>query len=95
MILMIDDVQMMDEKTFFPYVSQALGYGNDGITNADKLYDVVSEYKNELEIIIHDYDDVPDSSKKFAKSIAGVFMDSKLVNKKVKVNFLHGEENSI
>lgn len=95
MILIIDDVQLNDEKVFFPYISNAFGLDTDGIKDLDKLYEVVSEYKDPLDVIIHDYDEVAEGSRKFAKKVASVFQDSKLVNKKIKLSFLQNEENTV
>lgn len=89
MLVMLDDIQFKNEETFFTFMSQSLGLGTDGINDLDKLYDVVSEYKDELEIIINDYDDVTDDMKKFAKKAVGVFMDCRMVNKKLEVTFMH------
>lgn len=92
MILMIDDVKMVNAETFFPYVSKALGYGSDGIINGDRLYDVLSECDDEVEIILHDYDKVPEESRKFAKDIVSLFMDVRVANKKVSVEFVNNDD---
>jgi len=95
MLVMLDDIQFKDEETFFTFMSQSLGLGVDGIDNLDKLYDVVSEYDDELEIIINDYDDVTDDMRKFAKKAVGVFMDCRMVNKKLEVTFMHDVDDDI
>lgn len=95
MLIMIDDVQFKSKEKFFVFMSQNLGLGADGINNEDKLYDVVSEFKEPLEIVIHDYDDVDEESRKFAKNIVGMLMDCRMVNKKLKITFQHGEENLV
>lgn len=95
MLVMLDDIQFKDEETFFTFMSQSLGLGTDGIDNLDKLYDTVSEFKDELDVIINDYDDVTDEMRKFAKKAVGVFMDCRMVNKKLKVTFMHDVDDQI
>lgn len=95
MLLIIDDVQLNDPKLFFPYISNSFGFDPDGIKDLDNLYDVVSEYKDTLDVIIHDFDEVTEESRKFAKKVAGVFQDSKLVNKNIKLSFIQNEEKTI
>lgn len=95
MLVMLDDIQFKDEETFFTFMSQSLGLGADGIDNLDKLYDTVSEFKDELDVIINDYDDVTDEMRKFAKKAVGVFMDCRMVNKKLKVTFMHDVDDQI
>lgn len=95
MLVMLDDIQFKKEKTFFDFMNQSFGFTTDKITDLDKLYDVVSEYKNDLEIIINDYDDVTDDMKKFAKKAVGVFMDCRMVNKNLKVTFMHSVDDQI
>lgn len=91
MILMIDDVKIVNAETFYPYVSKALGCGTDGINDENKLYDALSAADEPVEIIIHDYDDVPEESRKFAKNIVSTLMDVRMVNKKVSVEFVNDE----
>ena len=62
--------------------------GTEGITDFNKLYDVVSEYKDDIEVMIHDLSDVPDESKKFARKVTNTFMDARMSNKKLKVTFM-------
>lgn len=95
MLVMLDDIQFKKEKTFFDFMNQSFGFTTDKITDLDKLYDVVSEYKNDLEIIINDYDDVTDDMRKFAKKAVGVFMDCRMVNKNLKVTFMHSVDDQI
>lgn len=95
MLVMLDDIQFKDEETFFTFMSQSLGLGVDGIDNLDKLYDAVSEFKDDLDVIINDYDDVTDEMRKFAKKAVGVFMDCRMVNKKLKVTFMHDVDDQI
>ncbi len=95
MLVMLDDIQFKNEETFFTFISQSLGLGIDGIDNLDKLYDAVSEFKDELDIIINDYDDVTEDMKKFAKKAVGVFMDCRMVNKKLRVSFMHDVNDQI
>lgn len=95
MLVMLDDIQFKKEKTFFDFMNQSFGFTTDKITDLDKLYDVISEYKNDLEIIINDYDDVTDDMKKFAKKAVGVFMDCRMVNKNLKVTFMHSVDDQI
>lgn len=95
MLVMLDDIQFKKEKTFFDFMNQSFGFTTDKITDLDKLYDVVSEYKNDLEIIINDYDDVTDDMKKFAKKAVGVFMDCRMVNKNLKVTFMHSVDDQV
>lgn len=91
MILMIDDVKMVNAETFFPYVSRALGLGSNEITDENKLYDVLSEFDDEVEIILHDYNKVPDESRKFAKEIVSLLMDVRVANNKVSVEFVNND----
>lgn len=95
MIVMVDDVQFKNEESFYLYISKSLGVDEGVITNENQLYDVLSEYDQELEIIVHDYDDIEEQSKKFARKIAEVLMDCRLANKKLKVEFMQGEENFV
>lgn len=95
MLVMLDDIQFKGEKTFFDFMNQSFGFETNKITDLDKLYDVISEYKNDLEIIINDYDDVTDDMKKFAKKAVGVFMDCRMVNKNLKVTFMHSVDDQV
>ena len=95
MILMLDDVQLADENVFFPYVSNAFGMETDGITTLDKLYDVVSEYDDELDVMIHDLNDVSEEGKKFARAAANIFMDARMTNKKLKVTFMSAGKETV
>jgi RNAse (barnase) inhibitor barstar len=89
---MIDDIQFKSQETFYTFMSQNLGLGTDGITDEDKLYDVISEYKEPLEIVIHDYDDIDVENRKFAKKMVQTIMDCRMANRKLKVTFQQGEE---
>ena len=95
MLVMIDDVQFRTDETFFVFMGQSLGLGADGIKNEDELYDAVSEFKEPLEIIVHDYDDITEDRRKFAKKMISVIMDCHMVNKKLQIEFQHGEENLV
>ena len=77
MILMIDDVKMVNADMFYPYVSKALAHDMDSIANGDKLYEK------------HDFDDIPEESLEFAKSVLSVFMDARMKNKNITVNFIN------
>ena len=63
MILMIDDVKMVNADMFYPYVSKALAHDMDSIANGDKLYEKLCEVEEPLEIMIHDFDDIPEESR--------------------------------
>ena len=71
MILMIDDVKMVNADMFYPYVSKALAHDMDSIANGDKLYEKLCEVEEPLEIMIHDFDDIPEESLEFAKGVYG------------------------
>ena len=85
MILMIDDVKMVNADMFYPYVSKALAHDMDSIANGDKLCEV----EEPLEIMIHDFDDIPEESLEFAKGVLSVFMDARMKNKNITVNFIN------
>ena len=85
MILMIDDVKMVNADMFYPYVSKALAHDMDSIANGDKLYEV----EEPLEVMIHDFDDIPEESLEFAKGVLSVFMDARMKNKNITVNFIN------
>ena len=76
MILMIDDVKMVNADMFYPYVSKALAHDMDSIANGDKLYEKLCEVEEPLEIMIHDFDDIPEESLEFAHTIGNVYADS-------------------
>ena len=76
MILMIDDVKMVNADMFYPYVS-------------NKLYEKLCEVEEPLEIMIHDFDDIPEESLEFAKGVLSVFMDARMKNKNITVNFIN------
>ena len=69
MILMIDDVKMVNADMFYPYVSKALAHDMDSIANGDKLYEKLCEVEEPLEVMIHDFDDIPEESLEFAKGV--------------------------
>lgn len=89
MILMIDDVKMVNADMFYPYVSKALAHDTDSIVNGDKLYEKLCEVEETLEIMIHDFDDIPEESLEFAKGVLSVFMDARMKNKNITVNFIN------
>ena len=60
MILMIDDVKMVNSDLFYQYVSKALAHDTDAIVNGDKLYEKLCEVEEPLEVMIHDFDDIPE-----------------------------------
>mgnify|MGYP000851389574 CR=1 FL=1 len=82
MILMIDDVKMVNADMFYPYVSKALAHDMDSIANGDKLYEKLCEVEEPLEVMIHDFDE-------FAKGVLSVFMDARMKNKNITVNFIN------
>ena len=88
MILMIDDVKMVNADMFYPYVSKALAHDMDSIASCDKLYEKLCEVEEPLEII-HYFDDIPKESLEFAKSVLSVFMDARMKNKNITVNFIN------
>ena len=92
MILMIDDVKMVNADMFYPYVSKALAHDTDSITSEDKLYEKLCETSEPLEVMIHDFDDIPEESIDFAKSVVSIFMDARMKNKNITVEFIN--ENS-
>lgn len=94
MLVMVDDVKLSGADTFFPYISMALGKGADGIKDENDLYDVLSESKNEIEIMINDLGDVAEEFKKFAKTVVSTCMDAKMANKKIKIDFVSGKETA-
>lgn len=89
MILMIDDVKMVNADMFYPYVSKALAHDTDSIVNGDKLYEKPCEVEEPLEVMIHDFDDIPEESLEFAKGVLSVFMDARMKNKNITVNFIN------
>lgn len=89
MILMIDDVKMVNADMFYPYVSKALAHDTDSIANGDKLYEKLCEVEEPLEIMIHDFDDIPEKSLEFAKNVLSIFMDARMKNKNITVNFIN------
>lgn len=89
MILMIDDVKMVNADMFYPYVSKALAHDMDSIANGDNLYEKLCEVEETLEIMIHDFDDIPEESLEFAKGVLSVFMDARMKNKNITVNFIN------
>ena len=89
MILMIDDVKIVNDDMFYPYVSNALDHDMDSIANGDKLYEKLCEFDEALEIMIHDFDDIPEESLEFAKGVLSVFMDARMKNKNITVNFIN------
>ena len=89
---MIDDIKMVNAETFFPYISKSLGLGNNKITDENKLYDVLAEFDDEVEIILHDYNKVPEESRKFARGIVRILMDAKVSNNKVSVEFVNNDD---
>ena len=93
MILMIDDVKMVNADMFYPYVSKALAHDTDSIANGDKLYEKLCEVEEPLEIMIHDFDDIPEESLEFAKGVLSVFMDARMKNKNITVNFINDGSN--
>lgn len=94
MLVMIDDVQFKEKEIFYTFMSRSLGLGPDGITDENKLYDVISEFKEPLEIILNDMEDVPEENKKLARQALKIFMDCKLVNKNITVSFFDEEAAS-
>ena len=89
MILMIDDVKMVNADLFYPYVSKALAHATDSIANDDKLYEKLCEVDEPLEVMIHDFDDIPEESLDFAKNVLSIFMDARMKNKNITVNFIN------
>ncbi|RGH75191.1 hypothetical protein [Ruminococcus sp. AM31-15AC] len=89
MVLMIDDVKMVNADMFYPYVSKALAHDMDSIANGDKLYEKLCEVEEPLEVMIHDFDDIPEESLEFAKGVLSVFMDARMKNKNITVNFIN------
>lgn len=39
--------------------------------------------------MIHDFDDIPEESLEFAKGVLSVFMDARMKNKNITVNFIN------
>lgn len=61
----------------------------DSIANGDKLYEKLCEVEEPLEVMIHDFDDIPEESLEFAKGVLSVFMDARMKNKNITVNFIN------
>lgn len=89
MILMIDDVKMVNADQFYPYISKALAHDTDSIMNKDKLYEKLCDVDEPLEIMVHDFDDIPKESLEFAKGVLSVFMDARMKNKNITVRFIN------
>ena len=54
MLVMIDDVQFESSERFFDYISKALGCEDGGIKSVSKLFDVLCEFEDDIEVTFYD-----------------------------------------
>ena len=56
------------------------------------MIDDIKMVDDEVEIILHDYNKVPEESRKFARGIVRILMDAKVSNNKVSVEFVNNDD---
>lgn len=87
MLVMIDDVQFESKEKFFSYISKALGCEKNEINSAGKLFDVLCEFEDDIEVTFYDKDEIPEEMKNFSEEIFAAFLDAKNTNDKLTVSF--------
>lgn len=87
MLVMVDDVQFESKERFFKYISKALGCEEDEINSSAELFDVLCEFKSELEVMFYDKDEIPEEMKNFSEEIFAAFMNAKAANESLTVTF--------
>ena len=86
-MVMIDDVQFESSERFFKYISRALGCAEDEIDSAGKLFGVLCDFEDEIDVTFYDKDEIPAKMKNFAEEIFAAFLDAKSNNSKLTVSF--------
>ena len=87
MLVMIDDVQFESSERFFDYISKALGCEDGGIKTVSKLFDVLCEFQDDIEVTFYDTEEIKPEMKKFADEVFAAFMNAKTTNDKLTVLF--------
>ena len=87
MLVMIDDVQFESKEKFFKYISRALGCEDGEINSAGRLFDVLCEFEDDIEVTFYDKDDILPEMKNFSEEIFAAFLDAKNTNDKLTVSF--------
>ena len=87
MLVMIDDVQFESKERFFDYISKALGCEDGEIKTVSKLFDVLCDFEDDIEVTFYDTDDIADEMKPFAEEVRAAFMNAKNTNDGLSVCF--------
>lgn len=87
MLVMIDDVQFESTERFFCYISKALGCEEEEIKTVSKLFDVLCDFEDEIEVTFYDTDEIKDEMKPFAEEVLAAFMNAQNTNEKLSVLF--------
>lgn len=83
MVLLIDDIKLKSQEIFLDYMDNF--FPDVEMTNLDQLYEALCAVEDDVEVIISDYDEIPEESKKFARQALEVMNDVRSSKKNYKI----------